>query len=618
MNRTVIGMAMFFLALIIIPAQGFSGATIIIPDNYLTIQEGIDAAAAGDTVLVRDGRYLLDSALDFNGKGLIVRSENGAKNCILDGQQAGRIVYFHSNEGSNAILSGFTITNGLSTSGGGVYIYASSPTITDCVITTNRASVESGLAQGGGLYLEASAATIRNCTISGNYALSAVYGTANGGGIYINGGAPILTNIILNGNTASAGTDAEGGGIYSAGSVLSINASTISTNSAINGYRYIRGGGMFFSRSTLSMANCIIYGNSADLGGGIYFDGSSSFSSLTNCTIVRNTATTFGGSLYFKRTSARVFNSILWENSPEEVRLEGTSSPVITFSDVYGGYFGNGNIDASPNFADMEQQNFHLTSTSPVRNVGSNTAMILPSFDKDGSSRIIDNVVDMGAYEYSSSQATDVIVYPQVAVGGGYQVVIIINNKSDSSWSGTGKPLQNDGSLDYLTTQIDLGPKETKKFVLTGGSTTQACGYEIYGNSGSLNSAITASFFYNHFQNEQLQDSVGVPKSQRAKKFTFPVERTSAIDTGLSIRRRANQPTSQIALTLIDENGNRLQQVYTGSNTSGFFPSFFTDIPSSFMGSIVAESPDDFYIVVIRMENTQTGFQLTAVPPDVN
>jgi hypothetical protein len=618
MSRVVLGMAMLFLALILIPVQGFSGTTIIIPDNYLTIQQGIDAAVPGDTVLVRDGTYLLDSPLDFYGKSIIVRSENGAKNCILDGQQATRIATFHSSEGSDAVLSGFTIRNGFSPNGSGIYIYAASPTISDCIISTNRAYLESGTVQGGGLYLESSAATIRNCTIIGNYALSAVYGSAQGGGIYTNGGAPVLTNIIVSGNTASAGTDAEGGGIYSSGSVLSINDSTIGTNSAINGYRYIRGGGLFFSKSTASMANCIIYGNSADLGGGIYFDGSSSFSYITNCTIVRNTAVTYGGSIYFKRTSARVINSILWENSPEEIRLEGTSSPIVTYSDVYGGYFGSGNIDADPLFANVEQQNFHLTSRSPALNTGTNSAQGLPNYDKDGSSRIINSVVDMGAYEYSSSQATDVIVYPQVAVGGGYQVVIIISNKSDSNWSGVGKPLKNDGTLDYLTTQITLGPKETKKYVLTGGSTTKACGFEIYGNSGSLNSAVSVNFFYNYIQDEQLKDSTGVPKSQLAKKFTFPIERTSTVDTGLSIRRRTNQPTTQVALTLIDANGNQLQQVYTGSDSSGFISSLFTTVPASFVGSVVAESPDDFYIVVIRMESTQTGFQLTSVQPEAN
>jgi len=625
MSRTVMGMAMLFFAMMIMPARGYCEATIIIPDDYPAIQAGIDAAADGDTVLVRDGTYLLENPLDFNGKAIIVRSEHGARTCILDGQQKTRVVYFQSHEGSGSILSGFTVQNGLSpikngvvVEGGGIYLINSSPTITDCVITANRAAMNSGTALGGGVYMEASSPNIVNCSIIGNYALSEVYGTAQGGGIYIIGGAPVISNIIVSGNTASSGTDAEGGGIYSIGSVVSIKDSTISTNSTINGYRSMRGGGMFFATSNPTIVNCVIYGNSADLGAGIYFDSSSEFSSVTNCTIVQNTAISYGGGVYVKRTNARVINSILWEDSPDELHQEGTSTPTVTFSDLTGGYFGDGNIDKDPNFVNVVQKNFRLMSTSTAINAGSNAAEHLPSYDKEGSSRIIDGTVEMGAYEYSSSQATDVIVYPQLAVGGGYEVVLIISNKSGSSWSGVGKPLQNDPSLAFLRTQITLGPKETKKFVLTGGSTTIACGYEIYGDLGSPNSAISVSFFYNYFQGEELQDSTGVPKSQYEQKYTFPVERASAIDTGLSIHRRANQPRTQVTLTLIDANGNQLQKTFVASDTSGFFSSLFTGLPASFIGSVVAESTDAFYMVVIRMENTETGFQLTSVPPDVN
>jgi hypothetical protein len=62
------------------------GATIRVPADYPTIQTGIDAASSADTVLVADGTYMGtgNKDLDFGGKAIAVRSENGPDNCIID------------------------------------------------------------------------------------------------------------------------------------------------------------------------------------------------------------------------------------------------------------------------------------------------------------------------------------------------------------------------------------------------------------------------------------------------------------------------------------------------------------------------------------------------------
>jgi hypothetical protein len=377
-----------------------AGATIYVPDNYATIQAAIDAAVGGDTVIVRDGTYLLAAPIDFKGKAITVRSETEAKNCILDGQNATRVVYFHSDEGSDSVLSGFTIQNGSATEGAGIYLNESSPTIAECKINANNAE------QGGGLYMVGSSPAITNCVVSGNHANSSP--GSSGGGIYISGGYPTIDHSVITGNQVFGNMSGFGGGIYVVGSSPSIKNTDISNNSAHNYSVTAQGGGIYFdSTSFPSLVNCIINGNSAMDGGGIYFNGSPNFPGVTNCTIARNIATNNGGGIHFNNTSTLIWNSILWENSPENIYKAGSSDPIVKYSDVGGGYVCDeceGNIDAPPAFLSIELADFHLTGTSPCMDAGSNDAPNLPLQDKDGNARINGSSVDMGAYEFSGTK----------------------------------------------------------------------------------------------------------------------------------------------------------------------------------------------------------------------
>ena len=81
--------------------------TIHVPADQPTIQAGIDAAADGDVVLIADGVYTGpdNKNLDFAGKAITVRSENGRDKCIIDCEEDGRGFYFHSAEGADSILT---------------------------------------------------------------------------------------------------------------------------------------------------------------------------------------------------------------------------------------------------------------------------------------------------------------------------------------------------------------------------------------------------------------------------------------------------------------------------------------------------------------------------------
>jgi len=173
--------------------------------QYPTIQSGINASIAGDTVVVADGVYTADGDknLDFGGKAITVQSANGPDACIIDCQGIGRGAIFHLSETSAAILDGFTITNGDVTSiGGGILIGNSSPTIKNCRITGNTASLV-----GGGISFSISSATMLNCTITGNQSVF-----SDGAGVSFATDSDVtLINCTITGNIAQIGN---GGGAY--------------------------------------------------------------------------------------------------------------------------------------------------------------------------------------------------------------------------------------------------------------------------------------------------------------------------------------------------------------------------------------------------------------------
>jgi len=166
-----------------------------------SIQEAIDTAVDGNTVVVLDGTYTGtgNRDIDFWGMAITVCSRNGPENCIVDcqgGEQLCRGFIFQNGEGADSILDGFTIINGYETYenvGGGILCYSSSPTINNCIIRNNMGDM------GGGIYCENNSnPTISNCTISNNIAS---WGT--GGGIYCGwNSSPTIIDCNINNNSS--------------------------------------------------------------------------------------------------------------------------------------------------------------------------------------------------------------------------------------------------------------------------------------------------------------------------------------------------------------------------------------------------------------------------------
>ena len=400
-----------FIAFLLIPNISLA-ATIRVPSEQATIQAGIDAAVAGDTVLVADGTYTGEGNrdIDFKGKAITVQSENGYGNCIIDCEGDGRGFYFHSGEGGTSTLSGFTIRNGLvsgTEKGGGIYFSQSSPTISNCTITLNTGYT------GGGIYSIFSNPKVSNCVISGNTA-------TNGGGIYCTDSSPSIMNSTITANAAHG----DGGGIYCGGSASPvITKCNISENEAYNqgggiycGYwtstfspspdiigciirnniARSNGGGIYAYNSYAKVTNCLISGNKAFQGAGIFGTNNTSLK-INNCTIGSNNADAYGGGIRVYSYDV-LTNSIFWQNTPDGIY----GDPTVTYSDIQGGYTGEGNIDSNPKF--ISETDYRLTSSSPCIDTGTSNGA--PDIDIDGNPRPQGNGYDMGAYESDQSGGT--------------------------------------------------------------------------------------------------------------------------------------------------------------------------------------------------------------------
>lgn len=246
------------------------------------IQDAVDAASVGGTVLVTNGVYATGgrpangSALTNRltvDKPLTVQSVNGPAVTLIQGYQvptniwgdsAVRCAYL-SNE---VTLAGFTLTNGATrmtgeTIGGGAYCDGDrSAILTNCILSGNSAANSAGGAYFG---------TLNNCTLSGNFATN----TYGGGG-----GAEFST---LNNCTLSNNSAWYGGGAY----YCTFNDCTLSSNTAVGPYG--SGGGTYYG----TLTNCTLTLNSAS-----NYGGGASWATLNDCTLSNNSVPYEGGGAY--------------------------------------------------------------------------------------------------------------------------------------------------------------------------------------------------------------------------------------------------------------------------------------------------------------------------------
>ncbi len=223
------------------------------------IQAAVDVTSDGDMVLVSNGVYNTGGRADVTvaptsrvciDRSVIVQSVNGAEVTYIVGAADPATLGPGSNAvrgafiTSNAVLAGFTVTNGYSDTsgfgqyGGGVFL-DDAGSISNCVLTGNRAA-----SWGGGVFCDQrSLAT--HCLIRGNRG-----GKGGGIAVYATGKA---RNCLIVDNTA----DDIGGGLY-------LDVEAVAESCTIRGNSAPRGADGAPEVGSCTLLNTIIYDPDSD------------------------------------------------------------------------------------------------------------------------------------------------------------------------------------------------------------------------------------------------------------------------------------------------------------------------------------------------------------------
>ncbi len=420
------------ILLTLILALASYAEVINVPDDHETIQGAIDASEDGDTVLVAPGEFIEN--IDFDGKAIaVIGNPDDPSETVIDGDANGSsVVVFRNEEGENSVLRGFTIWNGLTDWGGGIYCNETNPSLSNLIVQENRAT-----RSGGGIYCTNSIdMIIRNCSILSNVAEDEEEDHNVGGGIVITASNALLEQVIIANNLA----ENYGGGLWVGGytsNVTIINCQILRNSS-------VRGGGIYKSSSTLNLNGVVIADNEGDYGGGI-FNHNSGHLNLSNVTMTNNVATTDfpapGGGIHSHGNShITLIGSILWDNEPEEVGFNLPNRITLSYSDFAGGddgivfahqlhnrnrryivFWEDGCIDEDPQFADPDEGDYHLTADSPCIDAGDLDAEL----DPDGTR------ADMGAFYFHQRDIeidVEELVFEPVEAGEIDSLPLVVRN----------------------------------------------------------------------------------------------------------------------------------------------------------------------------------------------
>ena len=317
------------------------GEVIRVPQDYPSIQEAADAATSGDTILIADGTYTMDTGEQFlimYDKWLIFTSQNGQSGVVIEceNERSGFVMH-RCGPGTRIQGLEFSNGNGLYASGG-LSCFSSSVEINNCTFIGCEYSWIYQL--GGAINCQGSNLTIADCNFEENSAV-------NGSVIRSIDSNIRISNSKLIGNTTSSGT----------GSVL------------------------YSESSSVVMINNLITENYGSTGGAIRGLNQSCLI-LENCTIPMSESFQDNSAINLNESISVITHCIIWGN--HDVAIDNQNSLVqVMYSDIKGGHVGPGNFSLDPLFVDASWSGYCLSET--------------------GSGQLFDSpCVDVGAFESES------------------------------------------------------------------------------------------------------------------------------------------------------------------------------------------------------------------------
>jgi hypothetical protein len=375
------------------------------------VSDTISFAPSVNTITLTQGKLDLTATTG----SAQVTIDGGGKVTVSGGDVS---TVFQVEQGASVLIAGLTIThgnsNGVSYQGGGISISGGTATLNNCTLSGNSSSI------GGAILVEnyltyIGTATLNNCILSGNSSPNSY-----GGGIFILGSTATLNNCTLYGNSAFIG-----GGIcmQNQGRIQStaiLNNCTLSENTA----SYYGGGIVNYANdslapSTVVLDNCTLFGNSAGPfgGGGIFNDYGTA--TLANCTLSGNSANNGGGGIRNYVGTVTLNNSIVANslsggdifNANYWATLQGSNNLVGDGSGLPGWLSGD------PRLGPLQDnggptQTLALLPGSPAIDAGDNS--LIPTgvtTDQRGFSRIVNKLVDLGAFEVQSVNLAGTVVF---------------------------------------------------------------------------------------------------------------------------------------------------------------------------------------------------------------
>jgi Chlamydia polymorphic membrane protein (Chlamydia_PMP) repeat len=254
--------------------------------------------------------------------------------------------------------------------------------VMDSVFKSNRA-----MRNGGAVRNVANQASFIRCTFEGNSAASdggAVFDDRSTGGYF---GCVFASNSARN-----------GGAVARRDRPTVLESCSFVSNTALE-----VGGAVFNDESGgTTFINCSFRENSSS-GGGAIFNSAASFPTFLNSVFVGNVASISGGAICnFGNGAEPLFrNSILWDNTPDEVIDDFSAMTTIEVSVIQGGWSGAGSGISTddPLFVDAASGDLRLAPDSPCINQGDNAFVVGIETDLGGGPRIIGGTVDLGAFE---------------------------------------------------------------------------------------------------------------------------------------------------------------------------------------------------------------------------